>query len=85
MGSIQATETIKVILGIGEPLVNRLLLVDALTMEFRTVKLRRDPKCPLCGDDATITELVDYVEFCGAPFPGGHDGQGASDGVSNGS
>ncbi|MEO8458294.1 MAG: ThiF family adenylyltransferase, partial [Chloroflexota bacterium] len=72
MGSIQATETIKVILGIGEPLVNRLLLVDALTMEFRTVKLRRDPKCPLCGDEPTIKELIDYENFCGSPFPGEH-------------
>jgi len=73
MGSIQATETIKQILEIGEPLVGRLLLVDALTMEFRVVKLRRDPKCPLCGDDPTITELIDYEGFCGAPFPGGHE------------
>jgi molybdopterin/thiamine biosynthesis adenylyltransferase len=72
MGSIQATETIKVILGIGEPLINRLLLVDALTMEFRTVKLRRDPKCPLCGDEPTIKELIDYENFCGSPFPGEH-------------
>ena len=73
MGSIQATEAIKQILGIGEPLVGRLLLVDALTMDFRVVKLRRDPKCPLCGDDPTITELIDYEGFCGAPFPGGHE------------
>jgi molybdopterin/thiamine biosynthesis adenylyltransferase/molybdopterin converting factor small subunit len=73
MGSIQATEAIKQILGIGEPLVGRLLLADALTMEFRVVKLRRDPKCPLCGDDPTITELIDYEGFCGAPFPGGHE------------
>jgi len=73
MGSIQATETIKMILEIGEPLVNRLLLVDALTMDFRVVKLRRDPKCPLCGDEPTIKELIDYEDFCGAPFPGGHE------------
>jgi molybdopterin/thiamine biosynthesis adenylyltransferase/molybdopterin converting factor small subunit len=72
MGSIQAIETIKLILGIGEPLVSRLVIVDALSMEFREVKLRRDPKCPLCGDDATITGLIDYEGFCGAPFPG-HD------------
>jgi molybdopterin/thiamine biosynthesis adenylyltransferase/molybdopterin converting factor small subunit len=70
MGSIQATEAIKQILGIGEPLVGRLLLVDALTMDFRVVKLRRDPKCPLCGDEPMITELIDYEGFCGAPFPG---------------
>ena len=73
MGSIQATETLKQILGIGDPLVGRLLLVDALASEFRVVKLRRDPKCPLCGDDPTITELIDYEGFCGAPFPGGHE------------
>ncbi|MEO6196532.1 MAG: ubiquitin-like small modifier protein 1 [Dehalococcoidia bacterium] len=71
MGSIQATETLKQILAIGEPLIGRLLLVDALAMDFRVVKLRRDPKCPLCGDEPTITELIDYEGFCGAPFPGG--------------
>lgn len=70
VGSIQATETIKQILEIGEPLVGRLLLFDALAMEFRVVKLRQDPECPLCGENATITELVDYEVFCGAPFPG---------------
>lgn len=74
MGSIQAIEVIKLILEIGEPLVSRLLLFDALSMEFRIVKLRRDPKCPLCGDNPTVTELIDYEGFCGAPFPGGHDG-----------
>ena len=72
MGSIQATETIKQILGIGQSLVSRLLIVDALGMEFRVVKLRRDPKCPLCGDNPTVTELIDYEGFCGAPFPGEH-------------
>jgi len=72
MGSIQATEVIKQILGIGESLVSRLLIVDALGMEFRVVKLRRDPKCPLCGDNPTVTELIDYEGFCGSPFPGEH-------------
>jgi molybdopterin/thiamine biosynthesis adenylyltransferase/molybdopterin converting factor small subunit len=67
IGSIQATEVFKQVLGIGEPLVNRLLLVDALTMEFRTMKLRRDPSCPLCGDNPTVTELIDYDQFCGSP------------------
>jgi len=67
IGSIQATEVFKQILGIGEPLLNRLLLVDALTMEFRTMKLRRDPACPLCGDNPTVTELIDYDMFCGSP------------------
>ena len=73
IGSIQAIEALKLILEIGDSLSSRLLLFDALSMEFRIVKLRRDPKCPLCGDDATIHGLIDYVEFCGAPFPS-HDG-----------
>jgi adenylyltransferase/sulfurtransferase len=79
MGSIQAIEVIKQVLEIGETLESRLLLFDALSMDFRVVKLRRDPKCPLCGDDATITELIDYEVFCGAPFPGedGHNGGSA--------
>lgn len=67
VGSIQATEVFKQILNIGEPLVNRLLLIDALSMEFRTMKLRRDPSCPLCGDHPTVTELIDYDVFCGSP------------------
>jgi adenylyltransferase/sulfurtransferase len=70
MGSIQAIELIKQVLEIGESLVSRLLLFDALSMEFRVVKLRRDPNCPLCGDNPTITGLIDYEGFCGAPFPG---------------
>ena len=65
VGSIQATEVVKVLLGIGEPLVGRLLLVDALNMEFRMVKTRRNGKCPLCGDAPTVTELIDYEVFCG--------------------
>ncbi len=65
IGSIMAVETIKIILGIGEPLVNKLLLFDALSMEFRTVKLRHDKNCPLCGDDPTVTEFIDYEVFCG--------------------
>jgi MoaD family protein len=73
IGCIQAIEALKLILEIGEPLASRLLLFDALSMEFRIVKLRRDPKCPLCGDKPTIHELIDYEGFCGAPFPG-HDG-----------
>ncbi len=73
IGSIQAIEAMKLILEIGESLAGRLLLFDALSMECRVVKLRRDPKCPLCGDDPTVHELIDYVEFCGAPFPS-HDG-----------
>ena len=65
IGSLQATEVVKVILGIGEPLIGRLLLVDALGMEFRVVKTRRNPNCPLCGDNPTVTELIDYEVFCG--------------------
>ncbi|MCU1342837.1 MAG: UBA/THIF-type binding protein, partial [Candidatus Acidoferrum typicum] len=65
VGSIQAMETIKLILGTGEPLVGRLLLFDALAMRFRELKLRRNPSCPMCGDHRTITKLIDYEEFCG--------------------
>ena len=67
VGSMQATEVFKQILNIGEPMVNRLLLIDALTMQFREMKLRRDPTCPLCGDNPTVTELIDYDAFCGSP------------------
>jgi adenylyltransferase/sulfurtransferase len=65
VGSIQAMETIKLILGAGEPLVGRLLLFDALAMRFRELKLKRNPECPMCGDHRTITKLIDYEEFCG--------------------
>jgi molybdopterin/thiamine biosynthesis adenylyltransferase len=65
VGSIQATETLKLLLGIGESLVSRLLLIDALSMDFRTVKIRQNPKCPLCGAEPTVTELIDYEVFCG--------------------
>ena len=65
VGSIQAMETIKLILGTGEPLVGRLLLFDALAMRFRELKLKRNPDCPMCGEHRTITKLIDYEEFCG--------------------
>jgi sulfur-carrier protein adenylyltransferase/sulfurtransferase len=65
VGTIQANETIKIILGGGEPLINRLLLFDAWKMRFRELKLRKDPACPICGEKATIKELIDYEEFCG--------------------
>src|SRR3989442_13705091 len=65
IGVIQATETIKLILGAGTSLVGRLLLFDALAMSFRTLKLRKDPHCPLCGEDPTVTKLIDYEQFCG--------------------
>jgi len=67
VGCIQAVEGIKQILGIGEPLVGRLLIFDALSMEFSEVKIRRDPNCPVCGDHPTIHELIDYEQFCGLP------------------
>jgi len=65
VGVIQATETIKLILGSGEPLIGRLLLVDALAMRFRELKLRKNPDCPACGTHPTVTELIDYNQFCG--------------------
>jgi len=67
IGVIQATETVKLILGIGEPLIGRLLLYDALGMRFREMKLRKNPQCPICGENRTIHELIDYEEFCGIP------------------
>jgi molybdopterin/thiamine biosynthesis adenylyltransferase/rhodanese-related sulfurtransferase len=66
IGSLQASEALKLALGIGEPLVGRLLLFDALDASFTEVALRRDPDCPVCGEHPTITEYIDYVEFCGA-------------------
>ncbi len=65
VGVIQATETIKLILGSGEPLVGRFLIVDALRMKFRELKLRKDPDCPVCGTHPTVTKLIDYEQFCG--------------------
>ena len=66
IGTIQATEAIKIVLGQGEPLVGRLLTYESLKMQFRTLKLRRDPSCPLCGDEPSITEYIDYEGFCAA-------------------
>ena len=72
VGSIQATEALKLALGIGDPLVGRLLLFDALAASFTEVSLRRDPACPVCGENPSITEYIDYVEFCSAvPTAGG--------------
>jgi len=65
VGVMQATEVIKLILGKGEPLIGRLLLVDALNMRFRELKLRKNPECPVCGTNPTVTELIDYQQFCG--------------------
>src|SRR5216117_688538 len=64
IGSLQANEALKLALGIGEPLVGRLLLFDALSAEFNEVAIRRDPDCPVCGEHPTITEYIDYVQFC---------------------
>ena len=69
IGLIQATEAVKLILGIGEPLIGRLLLYDALGMKFRELKLRKNPECPVCGEHPTITKLIDYHQFCGVPSP----------------
>ena len=69
IGLIQATETVKLILGIGAPLVGRLLLYDALAMRFRELKLRKNPECPVCGDHPTVTKLIDYEQFCGILKP----------------
>ena len=72
IGVVQATETIKVLLGIGESLIGRLLTYDALGMRFREVKLRRDPKCPLCGEHPSITDLSIHrqgADACAAPEP----------------
>jgi sulfur-carrier protein adenylyltransferase/sulfurtransferase len=81
IGLIQATETVKLILGVGEPLIGRLVLYDALAMRFRELKLRKNPECPVCGEHPTITKLIDYQEFCGipqhepAPAPGAKEGE----------
>jgi len=66
IGSLQANEALKLALGIGDPLIGRLLLFDALSTSFTEVAIRRDPDCPVCGDNPTITEYIDYVEFCAA-------------------
>lgn len=70
MGTIQATEVIKLILGIGEPLIGRLLLFDALEMRSKEMQLQKDPDCPICGEHPTIHELIDYEAFCGLPVGG---------------
>ena len=82
IGCIQATEAVKLLLGQGSPLVGRLLLYDALQMSFREFKIRRNPKCPVCGDHPTVTKLIDYEEFCGmrgqetpAPTPAAGGGE----------
>ena len=72
VGSIQAVEALKLIMGIGESLTSRLLLIDALSMDFRQVRIPKDPNCPLCSDNPTVTELIDYEVFCGVAPQDGH-------------
>src|SRR5689334_17713010 len=71
IGVIQATEAVKLILGVGEPLIGRFMIYDALKMRFRELKLRKDPDCPVCGTHPTVTALIDYEQFCGVPAPTG--------------
>jgi adenylyltransferase/sulfurtransferase len=80
VGVIQATEVIKLILGKGDPLIGRLLLVDALGMRFRELKLRKNPDCPVCGANPTVKELIDYQQFCGI-FPEPASGAPIKNGV----
>ncbi len=79
MGTIQATEALKILLGIGEPLIGKLLLYNALDMSFDFVKLKKNPNCRVCGPNADITELIDYEEFCGVPS---HDHEEGSAGAN---
>lgn len=69
VGSLQAVEAIKLIVGIGEPLIGKLLMLDTLDMSFRTLNVKKNPQCPLCGDHPTVTELIDYEQFCGVAPP----------------
>ena len=79
IGTIQATETIKLLLGGGSTLIGRLLLYDAWNMRFRELKLRRDADCPVCGDHPTVRELIDYDQFCGIAPPQRRRPQPAAD------
>ena len=85
IGTIQATEAVKLLIGAGEPLIGRFMIYDALRMRFRELKLRRDPDCPVCGDHPTVTELIDYEQFCGvapaAPDAGPASAEAAQDAV----
>jgi adenylyltransferase/sulfurtransferase len=65
IGNLQVVETLKLVLGIGEPLIGKLVIYDALKTEFRNLKLKKDPNCPMCGEEPSIKELIDYEEFCG--------------------
>jgi len=74
IGTLQATEVIKLLTGIGKPLIGRLLMVDALEMNFRTLNVPTNPDCPVCGTDPSVTELIDYEAFCGINFDGSENG-----------
>ncbi|MEX1019967.1 MAG: molybdopterin-synthase adenylyltransferase MoeB [Litorilinea sp.] len=78
VGSVQAIEAIKLIAGIGEPLVGKLLMIDTLDMSFRTLKVSRDANCPVCGEHPIVTELIDYNQFCGLPSSNGASANGAT-------
>jgi molybdopterin/thiamine biosynthesis adenylyltransferase/rhodanese-related sulfurtransferase len=82
VGAIQAAETLKLLLGIGDVLIGRLLLFDALAMQFRQLKLRKNPECPICGDHPTISELVDYEAFCGTSVREADSGDGSIPSIS---
>jgi adenylyltransferase/sulfurtransferase len=86
IGVVQATETVKLLLGVGRPLIGRLMLYDALDMTVRELKVRKSPKCPICGPSPTITGLIDYQEFCGVrgaePAPAASAGDGAGDAIT---
>jgi adenylyltransferase/sulfurtransferase len=73
IGSLQALEAIKLIIGKGEPLTGRLILFDALKFKTRELKLRKNPECPICGDNPSIHELIDYEQFCGISYEDGRD------------
>jgi len=79
VGSIQAVEAIKLIIGKGEPLIGRLLMIDTLDMSFRTLNINRDPDCPVCGAHPTVTELIDYEQFCGLPSSRNHSHESAGE------
>ena len=82
VGAIQAAETLKILLGIGDVLIGRLLLFDALAMQFRQLKLRKNPDCPICGEHPTISELVDYEAFCGTSVREIDSGDGSVPSIS---
>jgi adenylyltransferase/sulfurtransferase len=82
VGTMQATEVIKLIADIGEPLIGRLLMIDALNMDFRTLKLRKNPECPVCSEDPEQTELIDYEAFCGLPSNGSDESESTDDDMS---